>query len=88
VNAVVEYFGSLKSGRYTVFQHQTLDDHPNPPTPEEAAEAYPDGVAYCLWPADLPRKFGLRHYTVDFARRTSFTVVSLPANEAPPGGTG
>lgn len=37
-------------------------------------EAYPDGVAYALWPVGVARKFHNRHLSVLWARRTSFRI--------------
>lgn len=85
VGSVVEYFGSGPHGRYRVIGRQKPTAHPyRSLTREEAAEAYPDGVAYDLWPTNLPQKFGLRDQAVTHVRRTSFTVISRPW--APQGG--
>lgn len=83
VGAVVAYFGSLKHGEYTIIEHLDPAAHPtNPPDPATAAVVYPDGVAYDLWPVGMELKFGNRAYAVGYARRTSFTVVSLPPDES------
>ena len=76
VDAEVEYFGSRKHGRYLVDGHVDPASHPDPPQHMSLEEAYPDGVAYTLWPVGVPLKFGNRNQSVVFARRTSFRVVS------------
>jgi hypothetical protein len=43
------------------------------PCPDQEIH-YPDGVAYALWPAGVPHKFGNRHLSVYNVRRTSFTI--------------
>ena len=65
---------------YTVVDHDDPHNHPHPPPEPPLAEAYPDGVAYYLWPVGLPRKFGFRDQAIGWVRRTSFTV--KPANGA------
>jgi hypothetical protein len=73
VGTTVEYFGSLSPGRYTVTAHTEPTAHPF--QPQEALEgAYPDGVAYELWPVGVPHKLGNIHLSANFVRRTSFRV--------------
>lgn len=37
--------------------------------------AYPDGKGYWLWPVEVPVKFGNRHHSRSWVRRTSLCVV-------------
>lgn len=76
VGTTVRYEG----GYYTVEAHGNPQDRsghypPRPPVPS-LEEAYPDGVAYVLWPVTVPRKMDNGHFGRSFVRRTSFTVVS------------
>lgn len=72
VGTSVTYFGSLVHGEYEIVGHTSPEDYPEPlPREIRIAEAYPDGVAYDLWPLDVPKKFGNRHMGVHWARRTS-----------------
>ena len=80
IGSVVEYFGSLTSGRYTVTGHRNPTEHPFQPQ-ELLKGAYPDGVAYELWPVGVPHKFGNHHLSANFVRRTSFRVVKELGNE-------
>lgn len=71
----VEYFGSQAHGRYTVEQWLNPSNHPDYLKPGfDADEAYPDGVAYCLWPVGVPRKFGNRGQSGLYVKRRSFRV--------------
>lgn len=65
VGTQVQYHGSQTDmhGKYIVLAHQFV------PT----SEYYPDGVAYELWPAGLPVKFGLRHNALYRVRRESIS---------------
>lgn len=38
------------------------------------AAAYPDGKVYCIWPVDVPRKFGNRNHMTGWVRRESLRV--------------
>jgi hypothetical protein len=61
---------------YVVVEHDDPQQHPAPPSGDyDLTEVYPDGVAYTLWPEDVPRKFGNRGQSVLWVRRTSFTVI-------------
>lgn len=60
---------------YEVTAHQEPADHPQLGYLEDLDLAYPDGVAYSLWPVGLAKKFGNRASSFNFVRRTSFTVV-------------
>lgn len=71
VGTLVHYQGA----RYRVEEHRSPSDHPNPPPVPALAEAYPDGVAYFLWPEGMPRKMGNAAYSRVYVRRTSFWVV-------------
>ncbi len=50
---------------------------------EEIALAYPDGVAYNLWPAGVPFRFGLRDRAIYFVRRRSITIVEEDPGSSP-----
>jgi len=81
VGAVVDYHGSLKHGRYVVTEHHDPAGAANwcPQLPPEVlADAYPDGVAYVIWPEDVPVKFGLREHAVYRVRRGSITLIHGP----------
>lgn len=75
VGAVVEYFGSHAQGRYEITSHQHLQAHPHKEEGESWSTAYPDGVAYDIWPVGVPRRFGNRDRAVYWVRRTSFRVI-------------
>lgn len=81
VGTIIEYFGSHAHGEYEVtalkdpFTHPFLRDMSS----DELRTAYPDGVAYDIWRVGVSRKFGNRHHSVGFVRRTSFRI-------KPPGG--
>lgn len=79
IGTVVDYHGSLSTGsdrKYVVTDH----DNPQDLFPEDQwkllAEAYPDGVAYTIWPEGMERRFGNRAYMVFRVRRTSLEVAS------------
>lgn len=59
---------------YEVTAHQSPEDHPYHGN-DFRDLAYPDGVAYSLWPVGLAQKFGNRGSSFNFVRRTSFIVV-------------
>ncbi|MEV6401081.1 hypothetical protein AB0M39_40965 [Streptomyces sp. NPDC051907] len=81
VGTVVRYTGSRAHGEYEITEHRDPAEHPRArlPLSDSARAAYPDGTAYDLWPVGVERKFGNRDRAVYYARRTSFTVVSPPA---------
>jgi len=82
VGTLVEYKGSLAHGTYVVTGHQgPVADLFSPREHEvmqeqgfSLADAYPDGVAYEIWPEGMPRTFGNRMYMVSRVRRGSLTV--------------
>lgn len=59
------------AGRYKVTDWDNPQEHPMPPPGLSLEEVYPDGAAYALWPEGVPRKFGFRHLSVSWVRRTS-----------------
>lgn len=66
----------LYHGRVHVVRgHDDPAQHPDKRVREVAAENYPDGTGYELWPEDVSFKFGNRHLATYFVRRTSFTVL-------------
>jgi hypothetical protein len=78
VGTVVTYHGSLSCDpdkRYVITAHC----NPQEMFPEdfwakyaqELSDAYPDGVAYTIWPEGMPQEFGLREYMVYRVRRGS-----------------
>lgn len=69
LGTTVRYHGSLKfaHGTYTVNKLE-LSAHIAP-------GVCPDGIAYSLWPVDVPWKFGNRGRALHQVRRSSFTVV-------------
>jgi hypothetical protein len=81
IGTVVDYTGSLSDGsgrQYIVRGHSTPREAAKayPQIPEELlGEAYPDGVAYEIWPADMLYKFGNRCHSVYRVRRDSLTPV-------------
>jgi hypothetical protein len=76
VGTLVDYHGSHKHGRYVVIAHRCPQDmFPKDEWGDDMAQYYPDGVAYEIYPEDLPRKFGLvRDYTIWRVRRSSLTI--------------
>jgi hypothetical protein len=88
VGTVVTYHGSLSydpEKRYVIMAHQnpeemfTVTEMVLLLRSETLAEAYPDGVAYTIWPEGMPQKFGLREhmiYRIYRVRRGSLTEVS------------
>lgn len=70
VGTVVAYEGR----RYTVEEHGDPENHPWPPPGTDFTVAYPDGTAYVLWPVGVARKFGNRHLSRVWVRRTSFSL--------------
>lgn len=86
VGTVVEYRGSQKHGRYVVAGHtDPREEHLFQPwehvTEDVIAAAYPDGVAYELWPEGMEQRFGNRQHMVYRARRKSITEVRAPARK-------
>lgn len=78
VGAVIEYFGSHAPGRYEIIEHHNdLTKHPTMGSIPAGylLTAYPDGVAYDIWPVGVPKKFGNRDRAVYWVRRTSFRIV-------------
>jgi hypothetical protein len=81
VGTLVEYKGSWQQA-YVVTGHQAPVADLFSPREQEImqeeglslADAYPDGVAYEIWPEGMPRKFGNRMYMVSRVRRGSLTV--------------
>jgi len=78
VGTIVEYQSRYHrhTTRFEIIDHQDLQDHPHPPPPHlgvTLADAYPDGVAYHLHPADMPKKLDVA--TVKWVRRERFKVV-------------
>lgn len=76
----VRYHGSLDywHGDYHIVGHRDpheREDVTSQLTESEIEGYWPGGVAYDLWPVDLPRKFGLRDRAVYFVRRESFTIL-------------
>lgn len=71
VGSLVDY----KGGRYSVVEHRSPGNHPNPPKEPPLTVAYPDGTAYFLWPVGVPQKMGNSYLSRVFVRRTSFEVV-------------
>lgn len=57
---------------YEVVEHQ----EPREGTPDPVV-SYPDGVAYVLWPVDVPKKFGNRDQSFVQVRRESFVVTGV-----------
>ena|ERR1017187_1253195 len=89
VGTVVDYHGSFTPGRYVITRHNmpgtagsTLDSDGLIPVSTlnatELATAYPDGVAYEIWPEGMLQKFGNRMYMCHQVRRQSITPVSAP----------
>jgi len=85
VGATVDY----ENGPYVVEGwHKDFENHPlvldGKLSTEEVELDYPDGVTYMLFPADIPKelrnKMGMRHYRVDWVRRTSFRVIGEGEN--------
>lgn len=75
---LVRYHGSLTShhGLHRVTGLSDLSTRTDLPA-EKVAKHWPDGVAYDLWPDDIPRKFSFRERAVFFVHRDSFTVVDV-----------
>jgi hypothetical protein len=83
VGTVVDYSGSHRHGRYVITGHDTpgvVDGVRRADlgeiTAAELAAAYPDGVAYEMWPEGMLRKFGNRMYMLHQVRRPSITPVT------------
>lgn len=76
VGTVVDYHGSLAHGRYVVTGH----DNPQNLFPYDKwhllAEAYPDGVAYTIWPEGMEQRWANRAYSAYRVRRGSLEVAS------------
>ncbi len=69
--ATVRYNSEL----YEVVDYVPPETHPTLGFLETLGQHYPDGVAYYLWPVGVAKKFGNRHLSYNFVRRTSFMVV-------------
>lgn len=86
VGALVYYSGSMRNGIYEVARHYTPESHPEigPLAREheeivaDLADAYPDGVAYGLWPFGVPREPGNGNLMVRYARRVSLRLLQDP----------
>lgn len=74
VGTVVDYFGSHAHGRYEITATASGMN---------VQMIYPDGKMYDLWPAGVPRKFGLRHLAVYNVRRTSLRIVKEENDDEP-----
>lgn len=72
IGTVVEYHGSMGRGTYTITDHAVPVNRGV--TESELEAAYPDGVAYELWPLGVKRKFDNRHLARYNVRRGSFTA--------------
>lgn len=72
IGTTVQYRG----GYYEVDAHQDPEANPRPPHYPPLAEAYPDGVAYSLWPANMTKRPDNRDFVAAFVRRTVFRIVS------------
>jgi hypothetical protein len=74
VGTRVWYHGSAgPHGEYVIQGYSDLAERTDLPS-EAIAEGYPDGVAYEIWPAGVPVKFGNRHQSIHFVRRASFDL--------------
>jgi hypothetical protein len=74
IGTMVRYEGA----DYEIEQHQNPQDHPVPPPSPPAPtldEAYPDGVAYYLWPIGRRKSMDNGQFMRHFVRRTSFCVI-------------
>jgi hypothetical protein len=77
VGARVRYHGSAgRHGEYIIQGYNDLAGHHPKLPPEVEAEAYPDGIAYELWPVGVLMKFGNRDQAVYFVRRASFDLAA------------
>lgn len=74
----IVHYGSngFPAGNYEIIEHAEPANHPFIPegSPVELDRIYPDGTAYHLWPVWIEKKFGNRHHSAIWVRRTSFTV--------------
>lgn len=92
VGTVVDYHGSFAHGRYVITRHDMPGVAGNTPGSDglipvstlnaaELAVAYPDGVAYEIWPEGMLQKFGNRMYMCHQVRRQSITPVTDPLRQ-------
>lgn len=86
IGSVVRYETDQRPYVYwTIQDHMDPAKHPKPPPPELTMTlevAYPDGVAYYLWPVGVKLKFGNRDAAVGWVRRERFTVVQRKDDDA------
>lgn len=74
LETLVRYHGSQGQGLFRVVEHNEPVAPPGV-TEAEMLGAYPDGVAYRIWPEGLLRKMDNRHHSVFNVRRGSLEVV-------------
>lgn len=76
VGTLVDYRGS-HGAAYGPYRIEKVDTPVQLPgvTDEEFAEAYPEGIAYMLWPEGVPHKWGLRYLSIVNVRPSSVTAV-------------
>lgn len=73
VGSLVEYEDRI--GAFEIIAHDNPEDHPHRDRlPEDLSPYYPDGVAYTLWLAGVPRKMDNSWAGTWWVRRTSFRV--------------
>lgn len=77
VGALVKYQDSPGT-LFKIIEHLDPQAHPLR-SPQETKGAYADGVAYTLWPSDSDVRFGNRHEAHYWVRRSSLSLVELPA---------
>lgn len=80
LDSYVEYLGNKRPrGLYVVQAHYSPNEVPERAQEEiQREDAYPDGVAYLLWPVGVPVGMDNHGCAVWWARRTSFRLPVAP----------
>ena len=81
VGTKVKYHGSLRTyhGVYDVDEQVPMEVLTKRWGPEACEDAYPDGVAYNLWPEGVEKSYRNRDRSLSFVRRQSITPVEAEA---------